>query len=135
MTVVLRRKLLNQTRDSVVLSFIVCWSRKETKNALLQMIHVNVESAVCWQRNPRIPPGFFLNSVNKCVKKTKIKAALTTTSCWSLGFPAPLHVGPTAAGGAALFQTDSLRAPAKCLHGSTAWRSGGKKQPASVSGV
>lgn len=91
------------------------------------MMQVNVESAICRQRNPRIPLGLLLNSVNKRVKKTKTRAVLKTTSCWSLGSPAPLHVGATAAGGAALFQTDSLRAPAECLHGSTAWHSGGEK--------
>lgn len=72
---------------------------------------------------PEFPLGLLRNSVNKCVKKTKIRAVLKTTSCWSLGSPAPLHVGRTAAGGAALFQTDSLRAPAECLHDSTAWYS------------
>lgn len=114
----------SQTRDSVLIHCLRCLKGKAT---LLQMMRVYMDGAVCLQHHPRIPPGPLLNTVNKPVKKTKIRAALKTTSCWSLGSPAPLHVGLTAAGGAALCQADSLRAPAECLPGSRAWRSGGKK--------
>lgn len=41
---------------------------------------------------PEFPAGHLLNTVNTPVKKTKIRAALKTSSCWSLGSPAPLHV-------------------------------------------
>lgn len=50
-------------------------------------MHVNVDIAVCWQHNPRIPSRLLHNSVNKCVKEAKIRAALKTTSCWSSRLP------------------------------------------------
>lgn len=110
--------------SSVLIHCLRCLKGRTT---LLQTMRVYIDGAVCLQHHPRIPPGPLRNTVNKPVKKTKIRAALKTTSCWSLGSPAPLHVGLTAAGGAALCQADSLRAPAECLPGSRAWRSGGKK--------